>query len=100
MRDRDREAEEFIVYEGGLDYGDIVQMCPSLVRVVAHVDVSGTYLAGVLASHYIDMQSERAGEDSYPIGLSDELPIRIAEATGEVQHFIDDRTHRRSREHD
>src|ERR1700688_2688506 len=75
-------------------------MCPSLVGVVAHVDVSGTYLAGVLASHYIDMQSERAGENSYPIGLSDELPLRIAEATREVQDFIDDRAHRRPREHD
>src|SRR6266851_7135206 len=100
MRDRDRETQQFIVHESWLDYRDIVQMGPALVGVVAHVDVSGANLTGVLASHYIDMQSERAREDSYAVGLSDELSLRIAEAAGKIQHLVNDRAHRRTREHD
>jgi hypothetical protein len=43
-------------------------MCASLVRIVTHADVPGTHLAGVLASHHVDMQRERPGEDSYAVG--------------------------------
>src|SRR6266481_7205743 len=100
MRDGDRKSEELIVHECRLDYRDIVQMCSTLVGVVAHVDVSGTNLTGVLTSHHIDMERERAREDSYAVGLSDELPLRIAKAAGEVEHLINDRTHRRPREYD
>src|ERR1700682_5903311 len=100
MCDRDRETQQFIVHEGRLDYGDIVQMRPALVRVVAHVDVSGANLTGVLASHYIDMQSERAREDSYAVGLRDELSLRIEEAAAKIRTSVMNRIIRRTRGHD
>jgi len=48
----------------------------------------------------VHLSGEGAGKDRNAIGLRDEIALRVADAAGKIQHFVDDRAHRGARQHD
>ena len=89
--DRDREAEQLLACEGGLDHEHVRGVARAVERVVDEVDVAGPEAVAEALEQRHHRVRDRAELERDRHRLRDRLPGRAAERGREVHRVADDR---------
>ena len=100
MGHRDAVGDQRTAVEDRPDDREVAGMRPALEGIVGEERVARRHVGAEALQDELHLPRECAGEDGDAIGLGDQFAARVADAAGEVEHLVDHRTHRRSREHD
>ena len=100
MRNGDGVSDDLCAGEDRPDDREIASVRAAFERVIGQEGIARRHIRPEALDDKVNLTREGAGKNRNAIGLRDEIALRIADATGKIEDFVDDRTHRGARQHD